>query len=207
MPTPSEKLRDRWLDALLPIAAERGWNTVSAKQAAREAGLSPEEQALAAPLGVTALIDHFFERATDEMLETLAQTDLAALRTHERVAAGLRAWLDALAPHKAAVRKAAAQGLLPWAAGAAARRVWRIADAIWEAAGDTATDYNRQTKRALLSAVIPPIVVYWLDHDDPEKVDTFIARRLTGAMKLGQMGGRVLGPILDFATRARTRNL
>ena len=207
MPTPSEKLRDRWLDALLPIAAERGWNTVSAKQAAREADLSPEEQALAAPLGVTALIDHFFERATDEMLAALAQTDLASLRTHERVAAGLRAWLDALAQHKAAVRKAAAQGLLPWAAGAAARRVWRIADAVWEAAGDTATDYNRQTKRALLSAVIPPIVVYWLDHDDPEKVDAFIARRLSGAMKLGQMGGRVLGPILDFATRARTRNL
>ncbi|MEL6858744.1 MAG: COQ9 family protein [Pseudomonadota bacterium] len=207
MPTPSEKLRDRWLDAMLPLAATRGWNTVTAKQAAREAEVSTDEQALAAPNGVNDLIDHFFDRAVNETLVQLAQSDLSALRTHERVAMGLKTWLEKLTPHKAAVGKAAAQGLLPWAAGAATRRIWRIADAIWEAAGDTATDYNRQTKRALLSAVIPPIVLYWLDHEDPEKVDAFIARRLSGAMKIGQFGGRVIGPILDLASRVRARNL
>lgn len=207
MPTPSEKLRDRWLEALLPLVANSGWNTVTAKQAARDAKVSADEQALAAPNGVNDLIDHFFERAIDEMLVRLAQSDLSALRTHERVAKGIKTWLDVLAPNKAAVGKAAAQGLLPWAAGAAARRIWRIADAVWEAAGDTATDYNRQTKRALLSAVIPPIVLYWLDNEDPEKVDAFIARRLNGAMKIGQFGGRVIGPILDLATRVRARNM
>ncbi len=205
MSTPSQTLRDRWLEALLPRVPKTGWTMVSAKQAAREIELTEGEQALAAPNGITDLIDHFFERATDEMLEVWSTLPLHDLRTHERVAAGLRAWLDALAPHKAAVRKAAGHGLLPWGAGAAVKRVWRIADAIWDAAGDTATDYNRQTKRALLSAVIPRIVLYWLDHDDPDKLNAFIERRLQLAMKVGQTGGRIVGPALDLMERVRRR--
>lgn len=206
MMTPSEKLCDRWLDALLPNVPETGWTLTSAKQAAREIELSTGEQALAAPNGITDLIDHFFERATDDMLTELVTQDLSSLRMHERVAAGLTAWLGALEPHKPAVRKAAGHGLLPWGAGAAVKRIWSIADAIWEAAGDTASDYNRQTKRALLSAVIPRIVLYWLDHEDPDQLDQFIARRLQNAMKIGQAGGKVIGPALDLAERFRARS-
>ena len=66
MSTPSENLRDRWLEALLPRVRKSGWSMVAAKQAAREIDLSTGEQALAAPNGVTDLIDHllrhgFFE--------------------------------------------------------------------------------------------------------------------------------------------------
>ncbi len=206
MTTPSTKLRERWLEALLPRVSESGWTMVNAKQAARDANLTPGEQALAAPNGVTDLIDHFFDRAIDQMLEALATRDLTALRTHERVAAGVRAWLDALSDHKQAVRKAAGKGLVPWGASAAAKRVWSIADAIWEAAGDTATDYNRQTKRALLSAVLPPIVLYWLDHDDSDALNRYIADRLQTAMKLGQTGAKVLKPVFDFAEQVRKRS-
>lgn len=205
MGTPSEKLRDRWLDALLPEVANTGWTVGAMRRSAAETGLTAGETALAAPNGIPDLIDHFFARAADQMLETLAAQDLGRMRTHERVAAGLLAWLEALSPNKSAVRKAAGRGLLPWGAGAAVKRVWAIADTIWEASGDTATDYNRQTKRALLSAVIPPIVLHWLHNDDRDKLEMFIERRLQRAMKVGQAGGKILGPILDFAAEIRAR--
>lgn len=205
MSTPSQILLDRWLDALLPRVPETGWSMVAAKQAAREIELTSGEQVLAAPNGISDLIDRFIDRAVDAALVNLSAETLINLRTHERVAAGLRAWLDALEPHRDAVRKAAGHGLLPWGAGAAAKRVWSIADAIWEAAGDTATDYNRQTKRALLSAVIPRIVLYWLEQPDPERVDRFILQRLQEAMKLGQAGGKALRPVLAFAEHLKNR--
>lgn len=205
MSIPSQILLDRWLEALLPRVPETGWTMVAAKQAAREIELTTGEQALAAPNGISDLIDRFIDRAVDEALVGLSSETLATLRVHERVAAGLKAWLDALEPHREAVRKAAGHGLLPWGAGAAAKRVWSVADAIWEAAGDTATDYNRQTKRALLSAVIPRVVMYWLEQRDPERVERFIMTRLQEAMKLGQAGGKVLGPALDFMERVKSR--
>lgn len=203
MRTPSEALKDRWLEAALPHVNADGWTDGVLQKAASTASLSENEQALAAPNGVRDLIDHFFELATDEMFERLAAQDIEQMRVHERVAAGLRAWLDSLDPNREAVRRAAARGLLPWGAGAATKRVWKIADAIWEAAGDTATDYNRQTKRALLSATIPSIVLYWLSSDDDHAVDEFIMRRLKQAMQLGRAGGKVVGPVLSALEKAR----
>lgn len=201
MRTPSESLRDHWLEALLPLVPEAGWSHTALARAAEIAGLGAGEQALAAPNGINDLIDHFFETAGDAMLADLATQDLDALRVHERVAAGLKAWLKALEPNREAVRKAAGRGLLPWGAGAASRRVWSVADLIWEAAGDTAQDYNRQTKRALLSAVIPSVVMRWLHTRDEAAIDAHIMRRLKQAMKLGQTGGKLLGPVLSALSR------
>ena len=203
MPQLSEQIKDRWLETLLPRVSQAGWTQLAAGQAARDAGLSPGEQALAAPNGVADLIDHLFVGATGTMRATLHAQDLTGMRTHHRVGAGVWAWLQALEPHKPAVRKAAGRGLLPWGASAATKQVWAIADAVWDAAGDTATDYNRQTKRLLLGAVIPAIVLYWLDHDEPRAVQDFIAKRLQNAMKLGQTGSKILAPVLDFTARFR----
>lgn len=205
MGTPSMKLRDRWLDALLPDAAESGWNAASFRRSAKAAGLTDGECALAAPNGVTDLVDHFFDRSANQMLADLTPEALSELRMHERVAACLLGWLDAMAPHKGAVRTAAGRGLTPWGAGGATKRVWATADAIWTACGDTATDYNRYTKRGLLSAVIPSIVLHWLDADDRAGVEAFIARRLQHAMQLGRTGGRIVGPILDVVEKTRAK--
>ena len=61
--TPSETLRFRWLDALLPDVPFDGWTEAAAAVAADRAGLTPGEQALAAPNGISDLIDAFFDRA------------------------------------------------------------------------------------------------------------------------------------------------
>lgn len=203
MRTPSETLRDRWLEALLPMVETHGWSEEAARSAAKEAGLDAGEQALAAPSGLNDLIDHFFEQAAETMLADLATHDLDALRVHEKVAAGIKAWLTALEPNKAAVSKAAARGMMPWGAGAAVNRIWKVADLIWESAGDTATDYNRQTKRALLSAVLPSIVLRWLVTEDEAHMDALIMRRLKQAMKLGQSGSKLIGPLLDMIDKRR----
>lgn len=204
---PSIRLQDKWLDHLLPHVASEGWTEQACNISAREAGMGSEEMSLAAPNGVRDLIERFFDRAEEEMVETLAKDDLSDLRTHEKVAAGIKAWLGALEPHREAVKRASARGFVPWHTPDAARRTWKTADAIWTAAGDTATDYNRETKRGLLSAVLPPIVLYWLDEDhEGHELDAFIEKRLQGAMKLGQTGSKVARPVLEMFDRMRGRS-
>lgn len=195
--TPSETLRFRWLDALLPDVPFDGWTEAAAAVAADRAGLTPGEQALAAPNGISDLIDAFFDRAGQAALEHLSQQDLAGLNTPGRVKAGLLAWLSVLEPDREAVRRAAIRGLLPWGAGPAVQRTWRVADMVWDAAGDTSDDYNRYSKRGLLAAVIPPIVMYWLDAPAGEDLDAYINRRLKLASGIGRNIGRFAKPLLD----------
>ncbi|MEM5515945.1 COQ9 family protein [Henriciella sp. AS95] len=203
---PSIRLQDKWLDHLLPLIDDEGWTDRAATVSAREAAISSEEKALAAPNGIKDLLERFFDRAEEDMLAGLEAQDLSDMRTHEKVAAGIKAWLSALEPHREAVKKASARGFAPWNAPAAAKRTWKTADAIWLAAGDTAEDYNRETKRALLSATLPTIVLYWLDDDyEEEELDAFIESRLKGAMKLGQWGSKFAKPGLELLDRLRGR--
>ncbi|HPF24397.1 MAG TPA: COQ9 family protein [Hyphomonas sp.] len=195
--TPSEALRRRWLDALLPEVAFDGWTEAAAERAANEAGLGDGERALAAPRGVVDLIDAFFDRAAEAATADLKAQDLTAMRVADRVKAGVLAWLQALAPDREAVRRAAARGLVPWSATPALQRTWRVADMIWEAAGDTATDYNRYSKRGLLAAALPSIVMYWLDNPSDEDLDAYVARRLAQVSGMGRSAGKILGPLLD----------
>ena len=195
--TPSEVLRFRWLDAMLPDVPFDGWTETTAARAAKQAGLSEGEQALAAPNGVPDLIDAFFDRAGQ------ADQDISALKTPARVKAGVLAWLAALEPNREAVRRAAVRGLLPWGAASAVQRTWRIADMVWDEAGDTSEDYNRYSKRGLLAAVIPPIVMYWLDQPSDEQLDTYIDRRLSLASGIGRNLGRIAKPLLDVLPVSR----
>lgn len=194
---PSTLLRRKWLDELLPEVVFDGWTEAAAKLAAERAGLTAGEQALAAPRGVIDLIEGFFDDAEARARENLKAEDLAALRVPEKVKQGVLAWLAALEPHREAVRRAAGRGFLPWGAGPAVQRSWKVADMVWTAAGDRSDDYNRYSKRGLLASVIPGIVLYWADNPAPEDLDALIERRLASVSGIGRTVGRFAKPILS----------
>ena len=201
---PSNALKDKWLEALLPEVVFDGWTDRSMLNAAKTAGLSQGEQALAAPGGLPDLIEHFFDRAQQQAQEKIGAADLDPMRVHQRVALGVRAWLDAMAADREAVRKAIQWGALPWRAGAPVERAWSVADMIWTTIGDSSEDYNKYTKRGLLAAALPGIIMGWLDETEDEAIDALIATRLKYAMQLGQTGGKLLGPLLKpFRRSAR----
>jgi ubiquinone biosynthesis protein COQ9 len=57
---------------------------------------------------------------------------------------------------------------------------------MWRAAGDTATDYNFYTKRALLAGVFSSTVAVWLDDTSEDLSDTesFLRRRIENVMEI-----------------------
>lgn len=201
MQTPSSSLQTRWLDALLPNIPFDGWTDIAAENAARDAGLTEGEKALAAPRGLADLVDAFFEKAEQSAKSDIIGSDLSEFGVREKVAIGVRSWLAALAPNKEAARRAATRGFLPWVAGASIQRTYSVADTIWTSIGDTSTDHNKYTKRALLASAIPLIFMRWLDEEDEDALNDYIFHRLTGAMKFGQTAGKIASPLMDIANK------
>jgi ubiquinone biosynthesis protein COQ9 len=63
---------------------------------------------------------------------------------------------------------------------------WRAADAMWRAAGDTATDYNHYTKRDDRSAgVYAATIAVFLEDESEGHADTraFLGRRIENIMR------------------------
>jgi ubiquinone biosynthesis protein COQ9 len=146
------------LDAALAIAPERGWGADLATRAGAVVGLTPAETDLLLPHGARDLAALLSRRCDAASLRALANTDPAALKVRERIRAGVIARLDAHRDYMPAARRCMGFLCLPSNLPLASRLLWESADVIWRWAGDTATDENHYSKRAILSGVLTAVL-------------------------------------------------
>lgn len=190
---------DEIRSVLAPLVAGNagfdGWGDAARDAAADAAGVDRDVALLAFPGGAADQIDAWFAAVDAAMLDRLAPERLAAMKVRERIAALVEARLDVLAPDREALRRALAILALPQNLARGARLGWRTADGMWRAAGDTATDYNHYTKRALLAAVYAATVTVFLDDASDGHADTraFLARRIDGIMAFEKAKARFVG--------------
>ncbi|MCC2980324.1 COQ9 family protein [Sphingomonas sp. IC4-52] len=166
-------------------AAFDGWASAARDMAADMNGVDRDVAALAFQGGPVDMIDAWFASIDAAMTELLPPQQLATMKIRQRITALVEARLMATAPHREALRRALAILAMPQNVGTAARLGWRSVDAMWRAAGDTATDYNHYTKRAMLFAVYGATVTVFLDDESEGHADTraFLARRIDGIMR------------------------
>ncbi|HXZ02478.1 MAG TPA: COQ9 family protein [Stellaceae bacterium] len=185
----------RWalIEAVLPDVPFDGWSRGAIAAAARRLGW--DEAALAAlfPGGPRDVVAGFSRWADQRMLAALAGQDVEAMKPHERVAAAIRARLAVFEPHREAVRRALALLALPQHAPLGLRLLYDTVDAVWRAAGDTASDFSFYTKRGLLAGVYAATTLYWLEDRSPGSTETqaFLDRRLDHVMALPRLGARL----------------
>jgi ubiquinone biosynthesis protein COQ9 len=196
-----EQQRDRLLEAALVHVPFDGWSRRSLTAGARDIGVEPAQARRLFPRGGDDLLAHLDRWADREMLARLDASTLESMRVRDRIAALVRARLEALAPHREAVRRGVAARLLPTNALAAGGSLWRTLDIIWTAAGDRARDASYFTKRTLLAAVWTSTFFYWLDDRSPAQEDSwaFLDRRIDNVMRIGSTRARLDDALRVFA--------
>lgn len=188
-----QQAKDRLLLALLPDVAFDGWSLTALRSGARCLGMPEAEAASMFHGRATEMVDWFAYWADRRMLAELPAALKEGMRTRERVAEAVMTRLTALARHREAERRALAVLAMPQNSLLALRILFRTVDTIWYAAGDTATDFNYYTKRALLAAAYAATVLYWLEDSSPGHRDTraFLDRRLADIMAIPQTTQRL----------------
>lgn len=142
------------LDAALVLAPERGWGADLAVRAGAAVGLSAPETHLLLPHGARDLAALLSRRCDAAAMLALANTDPRSLKVRERIRTAVIARLDAHRDYLPAARRSMGFLSLPSNLALGARLLWESADVIWRWAGDTATDENHYSKRAILSGVL-----------------------------------------------------
>jgi ubiquinone biosynthesis protein COQ9 len=175
------------IEAMLPDVPFDGWSRPALRTAARRLGLPPQEALALFPGGAADLVATFSRWADRRMRERCRELPLDGLRTAQRIALVIGVRLDLLDPWREAVRRALVVLALPQNAPLALRLLYETIDAVWDTAGDKATDFSFYTKRATLAAITAATVLYWLDDRSPGASDTraFLERRLAGVARFG----------------------
>jgi ubiquinone biosynthesis protein COQ9 len=173
-------------------AAFDGWTPAALALAADATGIDPAVAALAFPGGAMDMIDAWFAHVDGAMLAKLPPETLATMKIRARIAALVEARLDLLGVDIEALRRALAVLALPQNLLRATKLGWRAADAMWHAAGDTATDFNHYSKRAILGGVYMATIMAMMDDDSEGHAETraFLSRRIDGIMRFEKFKGR-----------------
>ena len=202
----NQDLRDRLLAASLEHVPFDGWSRAAILAGAEELGI---EGVLAFNTFADGadLIEAYSRWADRRMLTELEALDLEAMKVRERVAAGVRLRLEAVAEDREAVRRGLAFLALPRHGALGLKCLYRTVDAIWYAAGDRSTDYNFYTKRLLLSGVYSSTLLFWLNDSSEDSAESwaFLDRRIGEVLKVAGGMGRVVKRALDFPDRCFSR--
>ncbi|MBB4152382.1 ubiquinone biosynthesis protein COQ9 [Sphingomonas jinjuensis] len=189
-----DEIRALLAPAIAANAAFDGWGDTARDVAADQCGIDPDVARIAVT-GPIDMIDAWFAHIDRLMIEAVPADRLSTLKIRSRIAALVEARLDAAAPDREALRRAIAILALPQNVAAAARLGWRTVDLIWRLAGDTATDYNHYTKRAILLGVYAATVTVFLDDESEGHADTraFLMRRIDGIMRFEKAKAGLIG--------------
>lgn len=180
------------VDAALRLAMVQGWDHTSLSDIARESGVPLAELYQRYPSKL-AILDAFMQRIDEAMLRP--EPDEAEEPPRDRVFAAIMRRLDALTPHKAALRsiqRAAMRDPVLALCGAAGpfRRTltWML-----EGAGYDSSGLRGWLRRQALGAVYADTLRTWLDDDSADQSKTMakLDRRLRQALRLSRLfGGR-----------------
>lgn len=191
----AEEVKRRYLPAVLRHVSFDGWSMRAVKHAAADLGEDADVIRRAFPGGAVGMVAAFIAAADEDMVQALAKRDLGETKIRDRIALAVRLRIEGVARHREAVRRAVAVHALPFNAPRALRSLYGTVDAIWAAVGDTSTDFNFYTKRALLAGVYSSTLLYWLDDHSENFSDTwaFLDRRIADVMRIQKARGRVEG--------------
>jgi ubiquinone biosynthesis protein COQ9 len=133
-------------------------------------------------------VDAAMEQAFDR--EVLAQMPI-----RERIRALVWFRLEAVTGLEEALRRAIAIQALPQNLARTAKLGWSSADKMWRLAGDTSTDYNHYSKRAILAGIYAATLAVFVGDESDGKAETraFLDRRIEGVMKFEKAKARWLG--------------
>jgi ubiquinone biosynthesis protein COQ9 len=190
-----DELKIALAPALADAAVFDGWSDTALISACELRGVDVDVARLAFSGGAMDMIAAWIASVDLAMFGACPPERLAPIKIRERIRTVVQARLDAIAGREEALRRAMAIMAMPQNVVRAGKLGWASADAMWRLAGDTATDYNHYTKRAILASIYAATLAVFIDDESEGKAETraFLDRRIEGIMRFEKAKARFLG--------------
>lgn len=177
-----------------------GWSDAALVSAAEGAGVDPAVARLAYKDGAMDMIGAWVGSVDAAMEAEFADGRLDAMKIRERIRSLVVFRLEQVAGLKEALRRALAIQAMPQNVPATLQMGWSSADKMWRLAGDTATDYNHYTKRAILASIYAATLAVFLEDESEDMAETraFLDRRIENVMQFEKAKAKLLAPREGF---------
>jgi ubiquinone biosynthesis protein COQ9 len=189
-----DELRVQLAPQIAEAAIFDGWSDAALVNASIAAGVDPAVARLAFHGGAMDMVEAWSASVDAKMEAAFDREALAQMPIRERIRTLVWFRLEAVLGLEEALRRALSIEAMPQNLARTARLGWESADKMWRLAGDTSTDYNHYTKRAILAGVYGATLAVFIDDHSEAKGETraFLDRRIEGVMKFEKAKARWL---------------
>jgi len=200
---------DEMTQALAPAVADAaifdGWTDKAVDSAAEFEGLDPDVARLAYPGGAMDMIEAWISATDRAMAEALPAEMIRQMGFSQRIRSLVVFRIEQAAKKREALRRALVVMAMPQNAVRTAKLSWRTADLMWRMAGDTATDFNHYSKRAILASIYAATLAVLVDDDSANQAETyaFLDRRLQDVARFGKAKAKFTGADREHFSLAR----
>ena len=181
MEVEKQHLKQKILFSALEIVPFDGWYNDIIESACKRIHLPIQYADIFFPDGTVELVKFFCSYVDDLMLEEVLKTNVNITKIHEKIILAIKIRFDILSKHKTSITKMISYLSLPWNVLNGATIFWDTADIIWSyVVGDSSTDFNYYTKRAVLSIIYRATLLYWISDDSKShhKTLAFLTRKI-----------------------------
>ena len=190
------------VDTALLLAEGKDWESVRLHQVAEALNISLEEIRLHFR-EKEDIIDAWFDRADQEMLQTREKESFRHGNTREKLHRLLMSWLTALQQHRRVTRQMIIGKLEPGHIHYQVQGVLRVSRTVqWlrEAAGISSTLPGRAIEETALTALYLMTFAKWMfdDTEDSQSTSRFLKNRLNSACRLYPCSDRHAEPAADL---------
>ena len=185
--------RDIAIDKALKHVVFDGWSDSMFSKVCLELNLSEAQAQVFFPRGGVDMALAFHER-DDEFFQKkflTAESNNSNNRVRDRIESAINFRLEVAEKNKEAVKRSIAVLTTPLYISEGSRALWKTSDNIWNSIGDNGYNLNWYSKRLILSTVYSTVLIFWLEDDSENFVQTraFVRRRISDVMTIERVKG------------------
>ena len=200
-----DELRTALAPKIAKAAAFDGWSAAAVASAAAELGADPDVAAYAFKGGQMDMIAAWIAEVDARMEAEFGGGMPDGMPVRERIRRQVLFRLDCAAGLEESLRRALAVMAMPQNAPRSLKLGWLSADRMWRLAGDSSTDHNYYSKRAILAGVYAATLAIFVDDESDDKAETraFLDRRIDGIVRFEKAKAKMLQRSSDRFSLAR----
>jgi len=185
------KTRSDIFDLSMQYIIINGWNNNLFKLITQNNNYKYEEIISLFPNGYVDLLKYFFERLNQELTFSFNNSNFLTLKTHEKIREIILLRLKNYNTKKKIIKRTYFTLLLPINSKIASLLLYKTIDQMWYIAGDSSTDFNYYSKRAILAAIYSSTVLYWINNDyNFKKTKIFLDNKLLQVFRITRIKRR-----------------
>ena len=162
--------KDLFIQKLGELVPYHEWDDQLIKEVESECGLAAGYSFILFAGGIDEIITTYETYKDQEMLKLLTNAPAPA-KIREKIAQALKTRVKDCSP-KVVLKKNRRFLCKPDKLSLASKIAWKTCDTIWRYAGDSSTDFNHYSKRALLLSVYLSSIVFYINDESKDFIET-----------------------------------